>query len=154
MKRVKLRKTKVRPAPKKRGRPPFAPTKQQCDEVIAHVNNDVSEVDIAAALGISRTTLRLHFKRELRHGKVIRLAENYKAINRAAQAGNGAAMRLLDKIMMRAERKEAKEAQARKRKRALAASAKQQPPARAENPEEGNSWDALLNTVVPGEWTN
>lgn len=75
-------------------RPPFNPTRKQRRRVELLIG-ETGEEEIADLLGISRGTLRKHFKRELSHGRMRVLADNLERLDRAASKGNVAAAKAL-----------------------------------------------------------
>jgi AcrR family transcriptional regulator len=79
----------------KGGRPPFKPTKPMRDTVETAVAAGVSTSEIAAVLGISRTTLQSHFADELANGRARKLIQTLNLLQRAARRGSVAAMKFL-----------------------------------------------------------
>ena len=84
------------PTKKKRGPPPFKPTKKQRADVLLYVAGGVSEPTIAKLIGCCQNTLRKHFEQELNEGNERELAENLQNMKKAAKAGNVSAMKYLD----------------------------------------------------------
>ena len=76
-----------------RGRPQFQPTNEQRDQCSILAAGRMSEENIAAALGVSRPTLRKHFADELTAGAAQRNAAVLLALYETAVAGNVAAAR-------------------------------------------------------------
>lgn len=76
-----------------RGRPSFAPTKQQSADVRLFKADGWSDNRIARRLGISRTTLLKHFAEELEHGADDERAEALKLLKRAARKLNVTAIK-------------------------------------------------------------
>jgi hypothetical protein len=70
------------------GRPPFQPTREQRSTVQVLVSNGNGERVIARVIGIDRTTLRKHFKDELRNGRDQVVAAVGATVVRSALAGN------------------------------------------------------------------
>lgn len=70
------------------GRAEFSPSKEQREKVEVLICANESEEDIARVLGISRPTLRKHFKEEIATGQAKRRAEVIMAQFRAAVGGN------------------------------------------------------------------
>ena len=79
----------------KGGRPSFKPTKPMRDTVETAVAAGVSTSEIAAVLGISRTTLQGHFADELANGRARKLIQTLNLLQRAARRGSVAAMKFL-----------------------------------------------------------
>jgi AcrR family transcriptional regulator len=79
----------------KGGRPPFKPTKPMRDTVETAVAAGVSTSEIAAVLGISRTTLHSYFADELKNGRARKLVQALRMLDRAAKRGSVAAMKYL-----------------------------------------------------------
>ena len=77
-----------------RGRPQFQPTPEQRSQCAILAAGRMSEENIAAALGVSRPTLRKHFADELTTGAAQRNAAVVVQLYRAAMDGNVAALRL------------------------------------------------------------
>ena len=76
-----------------RGRPQFQPTNEQREQCAILAAGRMSEENIAAALGVSRPTLRKHFAHELTTGAAQRNAAVLLALYATALAGNVAAAR-------------------------------------------------------------
>ena len=76
-----------------RGRPQFQPTNEQREQCAILAAGRMSEENIAAALGVSRPTLRKHFAHELTTGAAQRNAAVLLALYETAVAGNVAAAR-------------------------------------------------------------
>ena len=76
-----------------RGRPQFQPTNEQREQCAILAAGRMSEENIAAALGVSRPTLRKHFADELTAGAAERNAAVLQALYAAAVNGNVAAAR-------------------------------------------------------------
>jgi hypothetical protein len=70
------------------GRPAFAPTNKQRQTVEVLVANGNSQRVIALVIGCDRTTLRKHFREELRDGREVLGAQMGLAIVRAGLAGD------------------------------------------------------------------
>jgi AcrR family transcriptional regulator len=77
------------------GRPPYWPTKTTRDTVETAIAAGVSTSEIAAVLGISRTTLHSHFADELKNGRARKLVQALRMLDRAAKRGSVAAMKYL-----------------------------------------------------------
>ena len=74
---------------KKRGRPPFKPTGEQRDQVIAMSSNGVPHRQQASLIGCSSPkTLRKHFREELNIGKIQANAKVADALYQSALDGN------------------------------------------------------------------
>jgi len=76
-----------------RGRPQFQPTNEQRSQCAILAAGRMPEDDIAAAIGVSRPTLRKHFADELTTGAAKRNAAVLLALYATALAGNVAAAR-------------------------------------------------------------
>jgi len=79
----------------KGGRPPYKASKSTRDTVETAVAAGVSTSEIAAVLGISRTTLHSHFADELKNGRARKLVQALRMLDRAAKRGSVAAMKYL-----------------------------------------------------------
>jgi hypothetical protein len=79
----------------KGGRPPLKPSKRQRKLAETCVAAGMSHVETAAVLGISKPTLELYFRDELKNGRARRLADALVLLDRAAQRGSVAAMKYL-----------------------------------------------------------
>ncbi len=77
------------------GRPPFEPTYRQREDVRLFKADDWSDDRIARRLGISRTTLREHFKEELADGADAVRAEVLRNLMQSSRKGNVAASNAL-----------------------------------------------------------
>jgi len=77
-----------------RGRPQFQPTNEQRSQCAILAAARMSEENIAAALGVSRPTLRKHFADELTAGAAKCNAAVLEQLYRTAMDGNVAALRL------------------------------------------------------------
>jgi len=82
--------------PKKRGRPPIVPLKDQRAKVQLWTAGGISEEHQAQMLGISRNTLRKTFASELANGAALEQATNLERLRDAADKGNVSAMKHLD----------------------------------------------------------
>src|SRR4051812_49402242 len=90
------------------GRPLLNPTDQQRKAVVAMAMAHYPERLIAHRLGISRGTLRRHFKDDLQRVRSHKRAEVIMALWNAARSGKVSAMIYLDKLMVRAAEAEAR----------------------------------------------
>ena len=70
--------------PNKGGRPCFAPTDKQRGQVEAMTAYGATEEDIAMVVGISRPTLRKHFRKELDVGAVKATAAPVRSLTNEA----------------------------------------------------------------------
>lgn len=87
------KKAKEAPPPKRLGgRPPFVPTKEQRITVEMMASFGIPQDDIAKVLGISKPTLREHFREELDVGKARTITKVAASLVRQALAGNVTAM--------------------------------------------------------------
>jgi hypothetical protein len=78
------------------GRKPYQPTKAQRKTVELWRGCGLSEQAMADSLGITRVTLRKHFKVELATGAGRARAENLARLKKAAEGGSVAAIKYLD----------------------------------------------------------
>ena len=83
---------------RKTGRPAFKPTQTMRNQVEIAIAGGLSTSEIAHVLGISRPTLLMHFRDELRHGRARRHAEVLLWMHRAAQRGSVSAMKVLLRV--------------------------------------------------------
>ena len=88
----------------KPGRPAFTPTAAHRRDVGLFRAGGLSEVEIAAALGIARGTLRKAFKSELGIGRAVQRARNLKRLAKAADKGSVTAQKALHQIFDHADR--------------------------------------------------
>jgi hypothetical protein len=77
----------------KRGRKPFKPTPALRRKVANGAGSGMSHEEIALGIGIARTTLLKHFRRELSIGAYEKRLEMVDAMHRAGKRGNVAAMK-------------------------------------------------------------
>lgn len=75
-------------AKKRGGRPAFAATDEQRYSVNLMAGIGIPQEDIAAAIGITRVTLRKHFRSELDTGRVRTITKVADSLVRQALAGN------------------------------------------------------------------
>lgn len=80
---------------KKAGRPRFAPTAAQRQEVARLRAVGMELQEIAAVIGISVPTLNLHFAFELTEGAAKKKAAVYRALEKNALAGNVSAQKAM-----------------------------------------------------------
>src|SRR5512139_189646 len=73
----------------------FKPNKRMRDKVMLLVGSGMGEVQIASVLNVSRGTLRTHFAEELANGRARKQEENLERLQKAADAGNVTAMKVL-----------------------------------------------------------
>lgn len=85
--------------PKTRGRPSFAPTAAQRQDVRLFKADNWSDDRIARRLGVSRTTLLKHFAEEMESGADQERQEALRLLKRAAKKLNVTAIRELLKII-------------------------------------------------------
>ena len=71
-----------------RGRPPFKPTDEQREQVIALSSNGLPHIQIARIVGCAPKTLRKHFREELNIGKIQANAKVAGALYQSALNGN------------------------------------------------------------------
>ena len=71
-----------------RGRPPFKPTDEQREQVIALSSNGLPHIQIARIVGCAPKTLRKHFRVELNIGKIQANAKVAGALYPLALDGN------------------------------------------------------------------
>jgi hypothetical protein len=80
------------------GRRPLKPTQRQRKLTEICVAAGMTQVEIAAVLGISKPTLELHFADELKNGAARRRADMLVLLDRAARRGSVSAMKYLDTL--------------------------------------------------------
>ena len=71
-----------------RGRPPFKPTDEQREQVIALSSNGLPHIQISRIIGCAPKTLRKHFREELNIGKIQANAKVAGALYQSALNGN------------------------------------------------------------------
>lgn len=80
---------------KQRGRPPFKPTRQMRQKVERYTMCQMTQLQIAQALGISLPTLTKHFVDELQYGASRQRGQVVDMLFRSADDGNVSAQRKL-----------------------------------------------------------
>jgi hypothetical protein len=83
------------PSKKRPGRKAFKPAQRQREQVMTLVAARMTLPEVAAVIGISRSSLCDLFKVEIETGRAKRLAETIEQLRSAAKAGNVSAMRAL-----------------------------------------------------------
>jgi DNA-binding CsgD family transcriptional regulator len=81
-----------------RGRPEFRPTDEQRDSVEICVSGGMSQVEIAAVLGITKPTLEKHFADELANGGARKRAEVLGMLYASGRKGNVTAQKYLHAV--------------------------------------------------------
>ncbi len=130
----------------KGGRPEHEPTDELRDQVEIAAYMGMNQVQIAAAIGVSKPTLAKHYAEELLNGHSKKRFENMAMLYETARKGNVAAQKYCERMgaMSVAPAKPAEGDQPSKRpdplgkKEELNAAAKEPPP-------EGSKWSGLLN---------
>lgn len=87
--------TPAGPAPSEQGRPPYRPLQSDRDKVELWAATNMTQREMARALGVSEPTLRAAFADELENGAARKRAEAIVMLHRAARAGNVAAIKEL-----------------------------------------------------------
>jgi len=93
------------PSPRKRkpGPKPMRPTKRQRHQVEMGVSIGMTMDQIAIAIAMPRHTIYRHFRNELATGRAKCLLMNAVRLDKAADAGNVAAMKALHAMMERGQ---------------------------------------------------
>ena len=92
-----------KPASSKPGPKPMRPTKRQRHQVEMGVSIGMTMDQIAIAIALPRHTIYRHFRNELATGRAKCLLMNAVRLDKAADAGNVAAMKALHAMMERGQ---------------------------------------------------
>ena len=98
------KRSRRKPASSRPGPKPLRPTKCQRRQVELAIATGMTLPEIAAALDISRSTLSKVFAAEISTGRARRKLDNICRLDRAAAAGNVAAIKTLLTLMLESER--------------------------------------------------
>lgn len=128
----------------KGGRPEHEPTPELRDQVEIAAYMGMTEIQIAAAISVSKPTLRKHYVEELLNGHSKKRFENMQLLYANARRGHFAAQKQCERMgaMTVAPQKPAEIQPTRRpdppgKKEELSAAAKEAPP-------EGSKWSGLL----------